>query len=215
MTKKEFAVKCGIKTNRLAIYIKRFKVEVNKDGSIDDSNPINVLFMEKCLSRHSKAHNIESNAHGTPIESEITPPAPLKAPSKKVENEAFSRQNTKLVEIQEKKGGLDIEGKTNSIELQRIEIRKKRGELVPTESVKNLIIQHSESMKTSYSEASDNLIVIISHKKQLSSDEISDLRKQFTKIVNNAIDNAITFTMTGLRNVVNDFSQKRGVGQHG
>jgi len=206
LTQPEFAEKCGIGLNYLSVNKKRSKVVVDEHGFVDDMNPINQLFLQKCLSRPKK---VSSEA----VE-EITIPEKKKKKDKKLENDEFSRQNT-LIKLQEEKGTLDIQVKNNSIQLQRLEIQKKKGELVPTESVKNLIIKHSESIKTSYSEASDNLIVIISHKKQLSSEEIADIRSQFVKIVNKAIDNAISFTLAGLKNVVTEYSQKRGVGQHG
>ena len=210
LTQPEFAEKCGIGLNYLSVNKKRGKVIVDEHSFVDDTNQINELFLQKCLSRPKKETKIliHSNESAKPKEKQP------KSPSKNVENDEFYRENT-LVEMQREKGSLEIQLKNNSIELQRLEIKKKRGELVPTESVKNLIIQHSESIKTSYSEASDNLIVIISHKKQLSSEEVADIRSQFVKIVNRAIDNAINFTLSGLKNVVTDYSGKRGVGQHG
>lgn len=210
LTQPEFAEKCGIGLNYLSVNKKRGKVVTDEHGFIDDTNQINQLFLHKCLSRPKKTKEQAETLPKLDITSSTQP----KALSKNIENEEFSRENT-LVELQKEKGTLEIQLKNNSIELQRLEIKKKRGELVPTQSVKNLIIKHSESIKTSYSEASDNLIVIISHKKQLSSEEVADIRSQFVKIINKAIDNAISFTLSGLNNIVADYSGKRGVGQHG
>lgn len=215
LTQPEFAEKCGIGLNYLSVNKKRKKVITDEHGFIDDTNEINQLFLQKCLSRPKSAKKdlAAGPISGVAVEVDLSG-LKEKEKSKKSENDEFSRENT-LVDLQKEKGTLEIQLKNNSIELQRLEIKKKRGELVPTQSVKNLIIKHSESIKTSYSEASDNLIVIISHKKQLSSEEVADIRSQFVKIINKAIDNAITFTLSGLNNIVTDYSSKRGVGQHG
>lgn len=210
LTHAEFAEKCGIGLDYLSVNKKRGKVKIDEYGFFDDTDEMNQLFLQKCLSRTKK----EPKTQAYSKESSKPLVKQSKQQPEKPENGEFSRENT-LTEIQREKGTLEIQLKNNSIELQRLEIKKKRGELVPTESVKNLIIQHSESIKTSYSEASDNLIVIISHKKQLSSEEVADIRSQFVKIVNRAIDNAINFTLSGLKNVVTEYSGKRGVGQHG
>jgi len=86
---------------------------------------------------------------------------------------------------------------------------------VPTEAVKSLVITHSESLKNAYYEACENLIIEMSTRKQFSSTEISELKTKLRELVNKALKNAIESSKVSMVKIVEDYSEKRGVGQHG
>ncbi len=191
-SKREFADLCGMQTKNLAVYIGRQKLEVGSDGLIDDSNSMNKLFMEK---RRSKPQGVKAN--------------PEKAMA------VAETEKSGLLKNAEAKAELDLLKRQNEIDLQRLEITKKRGELVPVQAVKSLIVLQSQSQRTAYLQASENFLIIISQKKQLSSTELTDLKMEFHKIVNKAIDDAVNTSQATLKGLVVDFQKKRGVGQHG
>jgi hypothetical protein len=196
-SKKEFAELCGIKTKELSVYSKRGKVIV-VNNEIDDADQNNILFMQRQLAKKQKAPSVKNVSND----------------QKPVDSAAAEEARNTLLEINRSKGQLELLQKQNLIDLQRIEILKKRGELVPVPAINSLIILQAESIKTAYLEASDNLLVIIAQKKQMSAEEIASARKEFTKIVNKAIDSAVDLSKTMLFGIVKDYQKKRGVGQH-
>lgn len=195
-TKKEFSDLCGIETKALSVYISRGKVVVDGD-QIDDKHQINAAFLAKMQSKIKKEK----------------PVAPEKPQKEKPDPDNPDYSDT-LTQIAKEKGKLELLQRQNLIDLQRMEITKKRGELVPVSAVKSLIVLQSESTKTAYLQACDNLLIIISQKKQMSATELADTRKEFSKIVNKAIDDAVDSSKATLTGLVIDFQKKRGVGQH-
>ena len=201
-TKNDFAKLCGLQPKNLYTYIDRKKVFVI-NNLIDDTDQNNKLFLEKQRSKRGLDGD-QPEAVKTKV---------VKAPKKESTDEEIRTKNT-LTDLLKEKNGLEIHEKKNRIEMQKFEIQKKRGELIPTASVKSLVTLHSENMKTAYVEASDNLIVILAQRKGMSATELSDVRKQFLIIVNKAIDNAVDSSKRMLGVIVEEFSAKRGVGQH-
>jgi hypothetical protein len=189
----EFASLTGVKTKDLAVYIRRGKVVV-VDGKIDDKHPTNALFMSK---RALKT-----------IKSEV------QKPEKKPQSETPSPPSDVLVELAKRKAELELTRRENEILMQKHNLQKKRGELVPVAAVKSLITLHTESIKTAYMQASDNLLIVINAKKQLTATELSLFRKEFTSIVNKAVDIAIESTSKSLVSIASEYSKKRGVGEH-
>src|SRR5690349_16204116 len=98
LTQPEFAEKCGIGLNYLSVNKKRGKVITDEHGFIDDTNEINQLFMQKCLSRTKKEPKtrIDSKESTKPLIKQSKPQP------EKPENDEFSRENT-LTEIQREK----------------------------------------------------------------------------------------------------------------
>jgi formylmethanofuran dehydrogenase subunit D len=192
--KKEFAALCGLETKNLAVYARRGKVVV-VDGKIDDKNPVNALFIEKRKVKTPKS-------------------TPVQQPKEKKQSNEKEPEVNSLVKAAEEKALLDLLKRQGEIDLQNIELQKKRGELVPVEAIKSLLIVHSESIKTAYVDASEALLLRISQRKQLTTNESVELRKELAQLVNKAIDDAISASKKTLLSVTQDFMRKRGVGQH-
>lgn len=195
-TKKDFSALCGIKSGDLYNYMKRGKVIV-ENNLLDDKNPINRTFLDKSIAKKPVL------AAKKTIDKKVNVVAPRE----------YNEAEETLSKMLKEKTVLESEQKRNAITLQKIDIQKKRGELIPTYSVNNLFVQHSESIKTAYMEGSDNLIVILAQKHQLSATDVADIRTMFTGIVNKAVDSAIDSTLRQIKTIVREFSAKKGVGQ--
>lgn len=203
--KKEFSALCGLETKNLAVYIKRKKVNVVAE-MIDDKDPINAKFIEDQKAR------LRKTASPKPVKE----PKQVKVAKDKPENtedDAEDDENPYAQAVQHKLS-LDVAKRQNEIDLQKIEIQKKRGELVPVEAIRSLLVVHSESIKTAYVDAAEDLLVRISQRKQLTTVETAELRKELAETVNKAIDDAISASKKTLLGVTQDFMRKRGVGQH-
>ena len=209
-TKDEFCEKMQIERDSLRVYIQRRQVNLNELGEINDADELNARFIARRQTKLAK------KVVGK--EAKMKPEKPVKEKPKKPENEAFSRENTnrnELLEMDKEKGKLALEEKRNAIIIQQMEIAKKRGELIPTEIVRKLVVQQSEGTKIAYTEACESLILIFSQKRQLTAVEVSEIRKDFIGIVNTAINTSIDITNRNMTEIVKEFSEKRGVGQHG
>ncbi|MCE3278006.1 MAG: hypothetical protein K0S44_197 [Bacteroidetes bacterium] len=208
-TKKQFAELCGLATNALAVYIKRQKITLTKDDKIDDSEEKNADFLKK---RREKTGVVIPLKVEVPEKKDASP---TQDSSKKNKRTPASNGNLSGYELDKELKQAELNKKIADTEHRQLQIEKLRGELIPTEIVKPLFIQHSESIKVAYNEASENLIVIISQKKQLSSVEVADLRKQLVSIVNKSVDAAIAATKKGIKNIVEEYSASKAVGEHG
>jgi hypothetical protein len=209
-TRGEFCAQMKVVSKDLSKYLTRRKVVLNDSGEIDDADPVNKLFVQK------RQIILEKKAVGNTGKKKIE--KVKKEPVEKPQNEAFSRENTtrdELLKMDKEKFELALVEKRNAITMQQMEIAKKRGEQIPTEIVRKLVIQQAESSKISYTEACENLLLIFAQKRELSAVEVSDIKKQFIDIVNSAIDNSISITKRNMTEIIKEFSAKRGVGQHG
>ena len=192
-SKKEFSNLCGIKTKALSVYIARAKVILDDNELIDDTHPANLDFMERHKNKNGK----------------VIKPKVVSEPDDEV-----AKERLVYVQDQRKKLKIDMEARQNEVELQKIKIQRQRGEMIPTDSVKQVFDLHSESIKSAYVEASDNVIVVMGQRKGFTAEDIAHVRKQFVGIVNRAVDGAIKGTQAALDALVDEFSVKRGVGQH-
>lgn len=190
-SKKEFADLCGMPKKSLAVYIVRGKVIVGANDLIDDQVAENKMFRDN--------HEVKK---------------PKKQAKPRTETVGQSTPADGHISTLREKAVADLENKKILNELKRLEIQKKLGQVVPTEDVKQLLVMHSENIKGAYMEASDNLIVIFANKGGMNANDISEMRKKFTDLVNGAIDKSVNGTKSALRNVIEEFSEKRGVGQH-
>lgn len=207
LTIAEFCLKCGISTKHFTTYVKRNKISLSGDH-VDDANQVNQLFISKSQVRQAKKGVKEPG---------LRPVDEVASRSKKkvsVDDEE-GVESTGLVAMERAKRDLEMIKKKNEIKLQEMDIAKRNGELVPTDAVKSLIITHSESLKNAYYEACENLIIEMSTRKQFSSTEISELKTKLRALVNKALENAIAASKVSMVKIVEDYSEKRGVGQHG
>lgn len=197
--KREFSALCGIETKSLSVYLSRSKVVIDDNGLIDDTNPVNKDFIDR-----------QHNKKGKPNGKSVTPTNG----ATKEEADEEKQERVTYVKMQRAKAELDLATQENKIVLQKIEIEKKRGELLPTESIKTVITLHSESIKTAYVDASDNLIILFAQKGGLNADDISAMRKKFKDMVNKAISDSIQSSSSMIDQLVKEFSVKKAIGQH-
>lgn len=208
VSKKDFALSCGLKTNRLAIYIQRGKVIVEGE-MIDDENEINRGFRTRCLNKPKR--QVEPV-----IKSQITPLSEQPAPSKNRENEAFPRENTTITDRALKKMDLDAEKKQKEIErldqemrLARLQEEKFLGKLIPTDMVKNLFAQHFKSVTLTFKQAADLIAIEFGKKAKIARNDQAELRGTMVTIINRAIEDGITESKRTLAHIVHEYSQTR------
>jgi len=203
-SKKEFADICKLKTKELSVYIQRNKVVVIS-GFIDSDDVTNKLFLEKrevCfLPPKDEIEEInESLVEKTePINREIEPEDNSGVPN-------LHKSTTLLKHLDTVKRGREIE------KLQ-IEIQKKKGEVVPVELIKPVILQHNQSILTEFKNAADEIVRIMSKKHSFSVEDIAYCKGELIKATNGAIAKAIFATSKSIESIIQTHVEKKGVGE--
>lgn len=217
-TKKQFGALCGLSASNITTYIQRGKLIPTGD-LIDDTIPYNADFIRLRANKLAqpplpiKAGNTQEKPQTVPDKvKELASKGTAKVKQAKEKKEKpevdYDRYD---VEMQQK--SLQLEKTQEEIEILKIKKEKLHGAVIPTELANAMMVTHSESLKVAYNEASENLIVIIGQKKQLSTNEIAEVRTELTRVVNSAIDKAIGLSSRTLKAIVAEYSQAKAVGE--
>jgi hypothetical protein len=190
-SKKEFSSRCGMASNKLAVYVKRGKVIMTGD-SIDDSLPQNQAFLAKHNGKPVKTNSVK-NGHSS-----------MKGVPKEV-NQAF-KLDLERKEIENERA---ILGK----QLLQAKLGKQRGEMIPFEDVKTALDQHFRDVTIFFSQGIRNLLTEVAHKSKLNINQKVELNKAMERIVNDSVNRAIDATQASLRNIQKENSEKRDVGE--
>lgn len=199
LTKKEISDLCGLETKNLSVYITRGKVIVGKDDLIDTTIDKNKAFIEK---RKGKVSDVKIQTP-TVIESKIN-----SQPQEQSEGQSYTESERQLKY-------LDTIKRQKEIEKLEIEIQKKKGEVVPSELIKPVFLQHNQSIITEFKNATDEIIRIFSKKRSLTVEEVAEIKGETTETINNAINKAIISTVKAVESIVLEHQDKKNVGEHG
>lgn len=195
LTKKEIAELCGLETKNLSVYITRGKVIVGKNDLIDTNVDKNKSFIEK---RKGKISDVKIQTT-TVIESKV---------SEQSEGQSYTESERQLKY-------LDTIKRQKEIEKLDIEIQKKKGEVVPSELIKPVFLQHNQSIITEFKNATDEIIRIFSKKRSLTVEEVAEIKGETTETINNAINKATFSTIKSVESIVSEHQDKKNVGEHG
>lgn len=123
-------------------------------------------------------------------------------------------------EVRQQSQNLDKELKAQQLEKTREEtellyIKKNKllGEHIPVDLVKSLVVQLSETIKTAYIDASNDLILYFSSQHQLNKSQETDLKKKLTETINKAVDQSVDQSKKDLKKMQIEYSNKRGRGE--
>jgi hypothetical protein len=231
-TKKEFSKICGIDHREFSAYKGRGKVVLNGEN-IDTDNPINARFLEKRQLKAQKealttAHNAgqkEVEVIERPVKSNgrLTGVVGRQRDNDKTEAEPIGRELLMVGDLNDLSPFAldryqqikDIEKRTEEIKLLELRKEKLNGELIPLELLKPFVISHSESIKMAYYQAAESMIVVWAQRFELTNAARTEMKTHLTDTINKAIVDAIDSSMKGIKNIVKEYSQKKGVGQHG
>jgi hypothetical protein len=234
-TKKEFADDCGIDSKHISTYAKRRLIVVREDGKIDNTNEVNYAFLiqkgfveTKKQQGTGKKPSVKKKstaayAKKPPVKKETVPkseakePVKPKVPRKSAEQKRIEEETQRRVEelasMDRDKLEADTDKKRFDAEIARIKMEKLQGLLIPTDLVTSVIQLQAESLKKSYHDAAEKLIIIFCQKKKLNNKEMGELRRELNENVNDAIDSGIEESKKGIKRIVTDYAEVRGVGE--
>lgn len=219
-TKKEFADLCKQQTKYLSVQISRGKVIVDPEGNINTSNAINASYVEKIYGRMDIATGklppattksrkpdklpLEFDLDDESGEGGLTLAQMLE--SKDIKNLTYPE----LEKIYKYRQGENLKRTTEKID---IEIAKKKGEVIPSDLLPPVIVQHNQAFITSFRNVVDQILTDYTQIKDFSPDEIAEMRARLLEVINKGANDALTMSLKSIENIVKDYTEKRGVGQ--
>lgn len=210
LSKKEFSEVCGISTKDLATYIRRKKVIVNSHDFIDTTDDINKTFMEK---RRGRVEEVSLPAAIKGAEMLLPPPEFGDIPAGTDINDIISKPGQPISESERQKKYFDTIKIRGEIEKLKLDNAKKRGEVIPSELIKPVFLQHNQNILTEFKNAADEILRDFSKKKSLSVNETAELKGKMVETINEAITKAVTASSKSVDAIVSEYADKKGVGQ--
>lgn len=201
LSRTEFAEECGVTPVYLTQYIKRGKVIIDADGSVDTKKRINLDFKE---ARTDKSSVIIDKKPVVVKESKSKlPPLP--------QGETASDTRKYNLELQLKH--LTIEKAEQEVELNRIRIAKQTGEVIPTDLVRVVVAQIFKGVTTAFHQGCDNFISVIAKQTGMNATDKAKLRGELIGIVNQSVIDGQAENKANIKNIVEEYSEKRGQGE--
>lgn len=99
--------------------------------------------------------------------------------------------------------------------IQELKEEKIRGEVVPMDLIKQVFSSHNQSIITMNKDFIDFLLLSFQAETRLSGEQSARLRGKIIKGLNDTMDKAVTHTQRNLRSIIDQFSIKKEVGEHG
>ncbi len=218
-----FAKLCGLTTGNLSNYINRGLVLVKEDQTIDTDEFLNEDFLK---SRQEKLKEKYKESGETPPEILEKPKKSTKKKAKKKKSETWEIENIQSPEPKQDNSteayeSLDRRLKKQELLKKEAETRllnmkeeKLKGEHIPTELVRSIILQQSQSFITAFKNSIEDFITLSAKKSNMNVNEIAEARGKITKMINESANKAIVIAKKGVANIVNEYSVKREVGEH-
>lgn len=234
-SKTEFSKLCGFqKSNELSVYISRGKVVMSGDF-VDTNIPENISFLERrraILAAKGQEIPLEKIEQPSPVAAPIVlrkvsqkkvveGPKGIEKPAKKeapkppaISAPTLPEGFTATTQMAMQKDQLDIEKKVVEIKLKKLEHQKKLGELVPTDLVRSLFVQHSKSIMSAFHDEADNFLMEISKEAGLTREQLAKMRGRLVLKINQGVENALKESKKALQAIVEEYKSLRGVGEH-
>ena len=206
--RKEFYQKCGVSKAYLTTYIGRGKV-ILTGKMIDDYLPENAYFMKIRLDKMA----VKGQEEGLSVLEKPSKPLTDKDINGLEDSNLKENEDGSLYKLSLEKKQLDIERAKEEIEIARLKKEKLSGDLIPTDLVRIVFATHSKSITIHFHQAVENLISQIAKQAGLDRKQIAKIRGSLIEIINKGVKNAGITSKKDLKNIVAEYSQKRGRGE--
>lgn len=242
LTIDEFAEKCKMTRRMLMVYVNptrgKVVVEYDKDkkGLVDSLHEKNIAFYNKWEPKNTiakengkekKARNIDKGKTEEQIPREETFIEPVSfvprdfkiraanGDENDIDNDLGTDDNDILDyhESEKKKKHYDAIVSQRNSEKLKLEIEKKKGEVVPVSPIENLVFQFKQHVLTQGKIAYQAFLNEIGHKYSITAPDMAYYRGYFIKALNNSANEATEAFVRDLERVLNEFAVKKGVGQ--
>ena len=213
----EFAELCGVTNGYLKNYINRGSLIEDDDGgfTVDHLHRQNELFYEK-RKNGVKLRPTEKTKPAKQKQNVVAPKQKVSS-SNRIPRDFGSGQVTEgtqmVLQLDRKKKEADLEAAELNIEIKKIELAKKRGEVIPTDLATTVFRNHFKSVTKAFHQGANNFIATIAKRAGIPKDDLADLRGELIEIVNDSVKDAAEDSKADIDNIVKEYAAKRGVGQ--
>ena len=184
-TVKEIADSCSMEPKNIHTYISRKKLVKRKDGLIDDSNPINKLFLQehqvwpvdKTLEQ-PKDKNKQTDTKVRQLN--VKPP---KSPP----DDGLASEVLRTITTDNELKKLKAEKMQMEIEILKLKKSIQSGKMIPLSAAENVVSVHFNSITSVFYSAVDNEISDICNELSLPREKLSSLRARLKKIINDNV----------------------------
>jgi len=199
----EYANECGVSKAYISVNVKRHKVVLDENGMVNTANPFNADFLEKRKNVVPKEIKVSTNKQKK------------KLPKKVVvhEDQAISEVDLARYNLERHAKELDIKIKEQKVVENDLKIAKLRGDVIPADLVNIVFAQHFRNVTTSFHNAADNFIAVIVAKLEGKKDEVAFIRGELIGVVNEAVKDSIAESKLSIKNIANEYADKRGKGE--
>lgn len=205
-TRKEFAELCGLSSGNLSNYIGRKNVIATGDY-IDDALDKNKAFLIKWQHKNGSKEPLAAN-EVVDTKRAYEKHKPATTPTKS-ENRAAKSTHQREIALEE----ADLEIKTQKARYEKIKADKAEGLVIPTDLVKMLFLQNGKSIFVESKNFLEDFIIQIAQKHGLTATESAEWRKKAIDGLNLSIKNSTIRTKEQLGNIVDEYSETKGVGE--
>jgi hypothetical protein len=212
-SKKEFSDLCNKPTNWLSVYVTRGKVNVNSDGLIDTADAHNRDFLLRyaVVNQTPKSYTIPDDY--AEAEEPVVTSSTASKKDKPAKQSGGEDNGTRFaVELQLKKAQRDKA--LQEIELNKLKLEKQRGEVIPTELVRNVITVLAKTNLSAFKNATESVLTVISAKYKISGEDMALFRSQIISSTNEANKEAAVSAKKMVKNIVEEYTKKKAVGEH-
>lgn len=198
LSRSEFAKLCGLgKNGRIIVrsYILRGQLIEKKNG-LDPKNPINAAFI---LQRKAR----------TPL------PDKEKKPVMKLSKFEISQEEKDDLASAKEKFSLDKQKRRAEVSkleqemaIQDLKLNKLTGQLLPTELIRTFIAQLFKGQVIANKHSIDHLMVEFAKKARLNRNDIAEMRKHLSLILNRSLQDCLNEARKTVDNIIAEYSQR-------
>lgn len=207
----EFAELCGIKRGQVSVYVGRGKLIV-EDELLDENNPINRAFIEKCQIKQISKNPSASNSSQPAVS--ITESKAVSRTGKKDKIGRKSGGDSSYAQLLKEMNELKNEKLLEEIELLKKRNMKMDGESIPTAAVISVISFFGKSYTDGTLQLMDNFLNQVSARKSLTASEHAEFRGIIIKGINEVATRTNKESKKNISNIIKEVSISRGVGEH-
>ena len=215
----QFAKALGISRASVTMAVKQERIiadSINK--LIDPKEPSNRVWIDKQVYERGRIWDVnaifeEGNDRKL---SDQKPPAKQKViPEEKIEyvELPLDEHTRKLRELDYDKRKIELRAKNVKLELDEIQIRKLKGDLIPVDAVKSVFIFAIEALRTSYIQEVNAIASIFVER--LGADEVhyKELQKEISEKTNQIMKDTKDIMISGLSDAIDSYKETRSRGQ--
>lgn len=201
-TKSEFAEQCGVTSNYISVYLAPSNggLILGEDGLIDTENLVNAHFLNKRIKKLNKQQS-KQNLNASP---QYIPKSVDGDDDDDIPTYEESERRVKY---------FDAIKREKEVEKLQIEIDKKRGEVIPSELISPFFLLHSQSLTTEFKNAMEDSLRNICHLYSVSITDVADFKGYITNRINESLNKATDGTVRQMKQLVQEYADKRGIGE--